>query len=144
MQEKIFYPRVKSQISLSCVQEKFYLKYPVPIHGWNTSDIIVMLKPCWGREEWLLYIICLSDVLWLLVCRGLVCSVWLWYSSSYSLFGWIGYTFCNLEGLGFFKDFELITRHLFIDLNLYPPLAALVVCYYLFKTVWTQLRPNIT
>ena len=47
---------------------------------------LVLQSSWWGRESWLLYFNCLSDVLWLLVlcgsssrCRGWVCSVWLWY-----------------------------------------------------------------
>ena len=48
---------------------------------------ILVLQSSWrGRESWLLCYYCLTDVLLLLMlcgsssrCRGLVCSVWLWY-----------------------------------------------------------------
>ena len=38
----------------------------------------------WGRESWLLCLVCLPGVLWLLCgsssrCHGFACSLWLWY-----------------------------------------------------------------
>ena len=48
---------------------------------------ILILQSSWrGKESWLLCYYCLTDVLILLIfrgssswCRGLVCSMWLWY-----------------------------------------------------------------
>ena len=47
-------------------------------------SILVLLSSWWGRESWLLCLICLPGVLWWLSgsssrCHGVVCSLWLWY-----------------------------------------------------------------
>ena len=47
-------------------------------------SILVLQSSWWGRESWLLCLVCLPDVLWGLCgsfsrCRGFVCSLWLWY-----------------------------------------------------------------
>ena len=52
------------------------------VHGY--VSFLVLQSSWWGRESWLLYFVCLSDVLWFLCsspsrCRALVFSVWLWY-----------------------------------------------------------------
>ena len=56
---------------------------------WVIKSLLKLMRlqsSCWGRGSWLLYFICLPDVLLLLVfcvfskrCHGLVCIVWLWY-----------------------------------------------------------------
>ena len=74
-------------------------------------SFLVLQSSCWGREGWLLYFNRLSNILWLLVCHGLVCSVWLCYFLVILTFWVKRYTFCNLESLEFFNDFELIMRH---------------------------------
>ena len=47
-------------------------------------SILVLQSSWWGRESWLLCLICLTGVLWWLSgsssrCHGVVCSLWLWY-----------------------------------------------------------------
>ena len=47
-------------------------------------SILVLELSWWGRENWLLCLVCLPGVPWLLCCsssrcHGLVCSLWLWY-----------------------------------------------------------------
>ena len=47
-------------------------------------SIQVLQSSWWGRESWLLCLICLPGVLWWLSgsssrCHGVVCSFWLWY-----------------------------------------------------------------
>ena len=47
-------------------------------------SILVLQSSWWGRESWLLCLICLPDVSWWLSgsssrCHGVVCSLWLWY-----------------------------------------------------------------
>ena len=47
-------------------------------------SILVLQSSWWGRESWLLYLICLPGVSWWLSgsssrCQGVVCSLWLWY-----------------------------------------------------------------
>ena len=47
-------------------------------------SILVLQSSWWGRESWLLCLICLPGVLWWLSgsssrCHGVVCSLWLWY-----------------------------------------------------------------
>ena len=47
-------------------------------------SILVMQSSWWGRESWLLCLICLPGVSWWLNgsssrCHGVVCSLWLWY-----------------------------------------------------------------
>ena len=47
--------------------------------------ILALQSSWWGRESWLLCLICLPGVLWWLSgsssrCHGVVCSLWLWYS----------------------------------------------------------------
>ena len=47
-------------------------------------SILVLQSPWWGRESWLLCLICLSGVSWWLSgsssrCHGIVCGLWLWY-----------------------------------------------------------------
>ena len=47
-------------------------------------SIQVLQSSWWGRESWLLCLICLPGVLWGLSgsssrCHGVVCSLWLWY-----------------------------------------------------------------
>ena len=47
-------------------------------------SILVLQSSWWGRESWLLYLICLPGVSWWLSgsfsrCHGVVCSLWLWY-----------------------------------------------------------------
>ena len=46
--------------------------------------IVALQSSWWGRESWLLCLICLPGVLWLLNgsssrCREIVCGLWLWY-----------------------------------------------------------------
>ena len=46
--------------------------------------LLVLQLSWWGRESWLLCLVCLSGVLWLLCgfsswCHGFVCTLWLWY-----------------------------------------------------------------
>ena len=46
--------------------------------------ILVLQSSWWGRESWLLCLICLPGVSWWLSgfslrCHGVVCSLWLWY-----------------------------------------------------------------
>ena len=47
-------------------------------------SILVLQSSWWGRESWLLCLICLPGVSWWLSgsssqCFGVVCSLWLWY-----------------------------------------------------------------
>ena len=47
-------------------------------------SILVLQSSWWGRESWLLCLICLPGVSWWLGssssrCHGVVCSLWLWY-----------------------------------------------------------------
>ena len=47
-------------------------------------SILVLQSSWWGRESWLLCLVCLPGVSWLLCgsssrCHGFVCSLWLWY-----------------------------------------------------------------
>ena len=47
-------------------------------------SILVLQSSWWGRESWLLCLICLPFVLWWLSgsssrCHGVVCNLWLWY-----------------------------------------------------------------
>ena len=47
-------------------------------------SILVLQSSWWGRESWLLCLICLPGVLWWLSgsssrCHEVVCSLWLWY-----------------------------------------------------------------
>ena len=47
-------------------------------------SILVLQSTRWGRESWLLCLICLPGVSWWLSgfssrCHGVVCSLWLWY-----------------------------------------------------------------
>ena len=47
-------------------------------------SILVLQSSWWGRESWLLCLICLPGVSWWLRgsslrCHGVVCSLWLWY-----------------------------------------------------------------
>ena len=47
-------------------------------------SILVLQSSWWGRESWLLCLICLPGVSWRLSgsssrCHGVVCSLWLWY-----------------------------------------------------------------
>ena len=47
-------------------------------------SILVLQSSWWGRESWLLCLICLPGALWWLNgsssrCHGAVCSLWLWY-----------------------------------------------------------------
>ena len=47
-------------------------------------SILVLQSSWWGRESWLLFLICLLGVSWWLSgsssrCHGVVCSLWLWY-----------------------------------------------------------------
>ena len=47
-------------------------------------SILVLQSSWWGRERWLLCLLCLPGVLWWLSgsssrCHGVVCSLWLWY-----------------------------------------------------------------
>ena len=47
-------------------------------------SILVLQSSWWGRGSWLLCLVCLPGVLWRLGgsssrCRGVVCSLWLWY-----------------------------------------------------------------
>ena len=47
-------------------------------------SILVLQSSWWGRESWLLCLICLPGVSWWLSgsssrCHGVVCSLWLWY-----------------------------------------------------------------
>ena len=47
-------------------------------------SILVLQSSWWGRESWLLCLICLPGVSWWLsgsssLCHGVVCSLWLWY-----------------------------------------------------------------
>ena len=52
-------------------------------------SILALQSSRWGRESWLLCFVCLPGVSWLLCGsssrhHGFVCSLWLWYSWSYS------------------------------------------------------------
>ena len=47
-------------------------------------SILILQSSWWGRESWLLWLICLPGVLWWLSvssarCHGVVCGLWLWY-----------------------------------------------------------------
>ena len=47
-------------------------------------SLLVLQSSWWGRESWLLCIVCLPGVSWLVCglssrCHGFVCSLWLWY-----------------------------------------------------------------
>ena len=42
-------------------------------------SILVLQSSWWGRESWLICLVCLPGVLWLLWCHGIVCGLWLWY-----------------------------------------------------------------
>ena len=47
-------------------------------------SLLVLQSFWWGRESWLLCLVCLPGVSWLLCdsssrCHGVVCSLWLWY-----------------------------------------------------------------
>ena len=49
-----------------------------------SMSILVLQSSWWGRESWLLCLICLPGVSWWLSgsssrCHGVVCSLWLWY-----------------------------------------------------------------
>ena len=50
----------------------------------NFMSILVLQSSWWGRERWLLCLVCLPDVSWWLCgsssrCYGFVCGLWLWY-----------------------------------------------------------------
>ena len=47
-------------------------------------SILVLQLSWWGRESWMLCLVCLLVVSWLLCgsslwCHGFICSLWLWY-----------------------------------------------------------------
>ena len=47
-------------------------------------SIVVLQSSWWGRESWLLCLICLPGISWWLscsssLCHGVVCGLWLWY-----------------------------------------------------------------
>ena len=47
-------------------------------------SVLVLQSSWWGRESWLLCLVCLPGVSWWLGgsstrCQGVVCSLWLWY-----------------------------------------------------------------
>ena len=47
-------------------------------------SILVLQSYWWGRESWLLCLVCITSVLWLLCssssrCHRFICSLWLWY-----------------------------------------------------------------
>ena len=73
-------------------------------------SILVLQSSWWGRESWLLYLICLPGVLWWLGvsssrCHGVVCSLWLWYFLII-----LTYYFCSKVPLNltFWKYFQQI------------------------------------
>ena len=60
-------------------------------------SILVLQSSWWGRESWLLCLICLPGVSWWLSgsssrCHGVVCSLWLWYFLII-----LTYYFCNID-----------------------------------------------
>ena len=62
-------------------------------------SILVLQSSWWGRKSWLLCLVCLHG-LWLLCgsssrCHGFICSLWLFFSWSYSLFSYRNYTNMN-------------------------------------------------
>ena len=66
-------------------------------------SILVLQSSWWGRESWLLCLICLPGVSWWLSgsssrCHGVVCGLWLWYFLII-----LTYYFCWYKG--FWGDF---------------------------------------
>ena len=65
----------------------------------NFMFILVLQSSWWGRESWLLCLICLPGVSWWLSgsssrCHGVVCGLWLWYlltilTPSSQIFYWL-------------------------------------------------------
>ena len=86
---------------LSVVMSPWYTRYFIPYlendlveepsslivntqYDYNFMSILVLQSSWWGRESWLLCLICLPGVSWWLSgssswCQGVVCGMWLWY-----------------------------------------------------------------
>ena len=70
-----------------------------------SMSILVLQSSWWGRESWLLCLICLPGVSWWLSgsssrCHGVVCSLWLWYFLIiliYYFWDWIDLHNCLCE-----------------------------------------------
>ena len=67
-------------------------------------SILVLQSSWWGRESWLLCLICLPGVSWWLSgsssrCHGVVCSLWLWYFLIILIyyFCYVYTTYCRLH-----------------------------------------------
>ena len=61
-----------SSVIVLCIVVRFFM------------SILVLQSSWWGRESWLLCLICLPGVSWWLsgsssLCHGVVCGLWLWY-----------------------------------------------------------------
>ena len=67
-----------------CFVVRYFMSIPVLQSSW------------WGRESWLLCLICLPGVSWWLSgsssrCHGVVCSLWLWYFLIiHTYYFWLG------------------------------------------------------
>ena len=80
-------------MAFAAVQSKAVVRYWLLLPLWDSVtcfvvryfvSILVLQSSWWGRERWLLCLVCLPGVSWLLCvsflrCQGFVCSLWLWY-----------------------------------------------------------------
>ena len=93
-------------------------------------SILVLQSSWWGRESWLLCLICLPGVLWWLSdsssrCHGVVCSLWLWYFLII-----LTYYFLSLP-VKYFSDRSKVVLLLWI-FNVVSVLWLLCLCVRLF------------
>ena len=88
---------------------------------------LVLQSSWWGRESWLLCLICLPGVSWWLSgsswrCHGVVCGLWLWYFLII-----LTYYFCCISNIDHFMPqhtaFELSTACLSVLLESHPGLT---------------------
>ena len=73
-------------------------------------SILVLQSSWWGRESWLLCLICLPVVSWWLSgsssrCHGVVCSLWLWYFLVI-----LTYYFCVISKIICFRVFVMFSN----------------------------------
>ena len=99
-------------------------------------SILVLQSSWWGRESWLLCLICLPGVSWWLGgsssrCHGVVCDLWLWYFLIIlTIFASVNITF---EGWLILVLTEKM-HHLFCYMALYVPLFQVI--YEVFSYLW--------
>ena len=78
-----------------CSQDSNLAEHPAFDSFWDSVTVLCFAKPYfvsvlvlqsswWGRESWLLCLVCLPGASWLLCgsssqCYGFICSFWLWY-----------------------------------------------------------------